>query len=100
MVIEFWGLGESNYGNNFPKTQQKLSFDFKGGGILHDPEEENIHTVLNQFYQAGIAVKSLLAIMPKPQNHCTKQVGLWFDKAIGGDELMKLCDTRFEKDGD
>ena len=93
------GVGESNFmGNNFPKTQQELSFDFKGIVVFYDPPKKNIHTVLNHFYQAGIAVKIITGDNAETTKYIAKQVEFkGFDKAISGDELMQLSDTDLKK---
>ena len=93
------GVGESNFmGNDFPKTQQELPFDFKGIVAFYDPPKKNIHTVLNHFYQAGIAVKIITGDNAETTKSIAKQVGFkGFDKAISGDELMQLSDTDLKK---
>jgi P-type Ca2+ transporter type 2C len=93
------GVGESNFmGNNFPKTQQELSFFFKGIVAFYDPPKKNIHAVLNHFYQAGIAVKIITGDNAETTKSIAKQVGFrGFENSITGDELMKLSDSDLKK---
>jgi P-type Ca2+ transporter type 2C len=93
------GVGESDFkGDNFPKTQQELSFVFKGIVAFYDPPKKNIHAVLNHFYKAGITVKIITGDNAETTKSIAKQVGFHgFDKAISGDELMKLSDSDLKK---
>ena len=93
------GVGESNFiGNDFPKTQQELSFVFKGMVAFYDPPKKNIHTVLNHFYKAGITVKIITGDNAETTKSIAKQVGfIGFDQSISGDELMKLSDLDLNK---
>ena len=81
------GVAESNFtGNNFPKTQQELSFVFKGIVAFYDPPKKNIHAVLNHFYKAGIIVKIITGDNAETTKSIAKQVGFrGFDLSISGD---------------
>jgi P-type Ca2+ transporter type 2C len=98
------GVAESNFtGNDFPKTQQELPFVFKGIVAFYDPPKKNIHTVLNHFYKAGIAVKIITGDNAETTKSIAKQVGFrGFEngtppESISGDELMKLSDADLKK---
>ena len=93
------GVGESNFvGNNFPKTQQELSFVFKGMVAFYDPPKKNIHAVLEHFYKAGITVKIITGDNAETTKSIAKQVGFTgFDQSISGDELMKLSDSALKE---
>lgn len=88
------GVGESDFsGNNFPETQQALQFKFKGIIAFYDPPKQNIQTVLENFYKAGIQVKIVTGDNAETTIAIAKQVGFkGFDKTISGDDLMKLND--------
>ncbi len=52
------GVAEADFaGDQYPKTQQEFQFNFKGIIAFYDPPKKNIAQVLQQFYNAGIAVK-------------------------------------------
>ena len=93
------GVAESNFtGNNFPKTQQELSFVFKGMVAFYDPPKKNIQAVLAHFQKAGITVKIITGDNAKTTKSIAKQVGFTgFDQSISGDELMQLSDSDLKK---
>jgi P-type Ca2+ transporter type 2C len=92
------GLGESNFaGNNYPATQQELSFTFKGILAFYDPPKDNIRRVLEHFYSAGIAVKIITGDNSATTAAIAKQIGFdGHENTITGDELMKLSDTELQ----
>ena len=93
------GVAQSDFvGTNFPKTQQELSFVFKGMVAFYDPPKKNIHTVLEHFYEAGITVKIITGDNAETTKSIAKQVGFsGFDQSISGDELMKLSDSALKE---
>lgn len=93
------GVGESYFkGNEFPKTQQELTFVFKGIVAFYDPPKPNITLVLNHFYKASIAVKIITGDNAETTSAIAKQMGFsGFDKSITGDELMKLSAEDLKK---
>lgn len=85
-------------GNDFPKTQQEFSFNFKGIVAFYDPPKKNIHAVLEHFYKAGIAVKIITGDNAETTSSIAQQIGFkGFDKSITGDDLMKLSDENLKK---
>ena len=88
------GVAVSDFaGNDFPATQQELKFKFQGLVAFYDPPKENIKNVLNEFYNAGIAVKIITGDNAETTAAIAKQIGFrGFEKSISGDELMKLQD--------
>jgi Ca2+-transporting ATPase len=93
------GVGEANFeGNDFPKTQQKFQFNFKGLVAFHDPPKKNIQTVFEDFYAAGISVKIITGDNAETTSAIAKQVGFkGYEKSISGEELMKLTDSELRK---
>jgi len=92
-------IGESYFdGNHFPKTQQELKLSFKGLVAFYDPPKENIQSVIQQFYDAGISVKIVTGDNPITTTSIAKQIGFkGYDKNLTGDELMKLSDIDLQK---
>ena len=88
-------VGEATFeGNNFPATQQEYKFVFKGLVGFYDPPKENIKTVLESFYNAGISVKIITGDNAATTTAIAKQVSFkGYEKSISGDELMKLSDA-------
>ena len=94
------GVGESDYtGNNYPETQQEFTFKFKGIVAFYDPPKENIKTVLEDFYKAGISVKIITGDNAATTTAIATQIGFrGFEHSLTGDELMQLSDADlFEK---
>ena len=88
-------VGEAIFeGNNFLETQQEYKFVFKGLVGFYDPPKENIKTVLESFYNAGIAVKIITGDNAATTTAIAKQIAFkGYEKSISGDELMKLSDA-------
>jgi P-type Ca2+ transporter type 2C len=93
------GIGVSDFtSENYPATQQELSFQFKGIVAFYDPPKKNIQKVLADFYTAGISVKIITGDNAETTTAIAKQIGFkGFEKNITGDELMKLKDNELEK---
>ncbi|MFA5298261.1 MAG: cation-translocating P-type ATPase [Lutibacter sp.] len=93
------GVGEATFeGTDFPKNQQEFKFKFIGLVAFHDPPKENIQTVLEAFYAAGISVKIITGDNAETTAAIAKQVGFrGYEKSVSGDALMKLSDTELQK---
>jgi P-type Ca2+ transporter type 2C len=89
------GVGEAEFnGNNFPETQQEFKFKFKGIIAFYDPPKENIQSVLESFYKAGINVKILTGDNAETTIAIAKQIGfVGYVNYMSGDELMLLSDA-------
>lgn len=84
-------------GNSYPEKQQEIPFVFKGLVAFYDPPKDNISLVLQSFYKAGIGVKIITGDNARTTNAIAQQIGFKaFDKAITGDELMKLSDSELQ----
>lgn len=80
-------------GNEFPETQQEISFVFKGLVAFNDPPKNNISGVIEDFYRAGIAVKIVTGDNVTTTAAIAQQIGFrGAEKSISGDELMLLDD--------
>jgi len=88
------GVGVSNFADNdYPATQQDLSFQFKGIVAFYDPPKKNIQNVLEDFYTAGISVKIITGDNAATTTAIAKQIRFrGYEKSITGDELMKLSE--------
>ncbi len=93
------GVGQSAFaGNNFPDNQQQLEFTFKGIIAFYDPPKKNIQSVLQGFYEAGMAVKIITGDNAATTAAIARQVGFaGYEKSISGDELMKLPEAELEQ---
>jgi P-type Ca2+ transporter type 2C len=86
------GVGVSEFtGNDYPKTQQEFTFTSKGLVAFYDPPKENIKTVFDTFYNAGIQVKIVTGDNATTTSTIAKQVGFRTpENSLNGDELMKM----------
>jgi P-type Ca2+ transporter type 2C len=93
------GIGQCNFtGDNYPKTQQELPFNFLGILAFYDPPKKNINKVFEDFYNAGISVKIISGDNAETTKAIAKQVAFrGFEQSITGEELMKLSDTELEE---
>lgn len=93
------GVGVSNFsGNNYPKTQQEFSFDFKGLVAFYDPPKENIKEVFETFYNAGIQVKIVTGDNALTTATIANQIGFRNSgKIVNGDELMAMDDATLKE---
>ena len=93
------GVGISELkGNEFPKTQQEFDFTFKGLVAFYDPPKENIKTVFDTFYNAGIQVKIVTGDNATTTSTIAKQIGFRNpENTMNGDELMKMDDAELKK---
>ncbi|HVV54895.1 MAG TPA: cation-translocating P-type ATPase [Mucilaginibacter sp.] len=86
------GVAEGDFkGYDFPQKQQDFRFRFKGIVAFYDPPKENIRTVLQDFYRAGIKVKIISGDNAATTVAIAKEIGFkGYDKCISGDELIEL----------
>lgn len=93
------GVGKSDFkGNQFPKRQQDLPFEFLGMVAFYDPPKENIHSVLQDFDRAGINVKLVTGDNSATATAIAKQVGFkGYEKCMSGSELMQLEDSDLQE---
>ena len=93
------GVAETDFiGADFPKHQQDFQFTFKGLVAFYDPPKKNIQSVLDGFYQAGIAVKIVTGDNAATTASIANQIGFrGCEKHISGDELMKLSDAELQE---
>ncbi|MCB0728981.1 MAG: cation-translocating P-type ATPase [Ignavibacteriae bacterium] len=93
------GVGESVFrGNNYPETQQELSFKFLGLIAFFDPPKKNIGKVFEDFNTAGIVVKIVTGDNAETTNAIARQIDFkGYDKSMSGDELMNLNESELEE---
>ncbi|MFV1450917.1 cation-translocating P-type ATPase [Maribacter sp. HS] len=85
-------------GENYPEEQQDFKFDFKGIIAFYDPPKENIKQVLQDFDNAGIAVKLVTGDNVNTAMAIAKQINFkGYEKCISGDELMLLSDAELQE---
>ena len=93
------GVGVASFpGNDYPKTQQKFPFRFKGLVAFYDPPKENIKVVFDTFYNAGIQVKIVTGDNATTTSTIARQVGFKNpENTLNGDELMKMDEATLKE---
>ena len=86
------GVGKTVFaGNTFPEFQQDFPVSLEGIVAFYDPPKKNIRKVLEDFYQAGIAVKIVTGDNAATTQAIAREIGFRnYEKAISGDELMNI----------
>ena len=86
------GVGVAKfYGTDYPKKQQEFTFQLKGLVAFYDPPKENIKTVFETFYNAGIEVKIITGDNAATTSTIAKQIGFKNpEKVLNGDDLMDM----------
>lgn len=88
------GVARSQFkGNDFPKKQQDIEFDFLGLTVFYDPPKPGIKKVFEELYDAGIKVKVITGDNADTTNAIAKQAGIINDAPpISGSEILHCSD--------
>lgn len=85
-------------GENFPKDQRDISFTFAGLVVFYDPPKDNMKSVLNSFYNAGIKVKIITGDHPNTAVAIAEQIDFSeSQKVLTGPELMEMTDIQLQQ---
>ena len=85
------GVGMVHNVRDYPTSQEEFTFEFKGLIAFYDPPKENIRSVLQSFYKAGIDVKIITGDNPVTTSVIAAQIELRNkEEAMTGDQLMSL----------
>lgn len=77
--------------NNFPKTQQELTFHFVGLIVFYDPPKANIQSIIEQFYTAEIDVKVITGDNSPTTTAIAEKAGIKnTDACMEGEQIMQL----------
>ena len=85
-------------GSNFPASQQEFNFQFKGIIAFYDPPKKNIQRVLEDFEQAGIAVKIITGDNAGTTTSIARQINFkGYQHHISGEKLLELREKELEE---
>ncbi len=92
------GVGKAvQNGNDYPESQEEFKFAFIGLVAFYDPPKDNIKSVLQNFYNAGISVKMITGDNDATACAIAKQIEFkGNDKSISGNELMLLSEEELK----
>lgn len=84
------GVGKCNFsGNDFPKKQQDLTFEFLGFTVFYDPPKKDIQQVFKKIYDAGIKVKVITGDNADTTQAIARQAGIINQKsAVNGSDVI------------
>jgi Ca2+-transporting ATPase len=89
------GVGTVENVGDYPTSQDEFTFAFKGLVAFYDPPKENIKSVLQSFYNAGVNVKIITGDNPVTTSVIAAQIELRNKEAVmTGDQLMDLPDEK------
>lgn len=93
------GVGVADFdGNDFPEKQQQIKFRFLGLVAFYDPPKENINSVFEAFFNAGIKMKIVTGDIKITTATIAKQVGFRGSEFVcNGDDLMSLNEKDLAK---
>ncbi|POY36088.1 haloacid dehalogenase [Solitalea longa] len=84
-------------GEDFPATQQELSFTFIGLVAFFDPPKDNIKQTFENFYHAGINVKIITGDNAETTGAIARLAGFkGIENSLNGNELMQLDDAELK----
>ena len=92
------GIAATNFKSDiFPKRQQDFKFNFLGLIAFYDPPKENINSVFQSFYEAGIKVKIITGDNETTTAAIANQINFkGADKTMSGAALVKLSDQELQ----
>lgn len=84
-------------GNSFPASQDDFDWQFVGLIALHDPPKENIKSIFEQFYAAGINVKLITGDFPETAITIATETGLKDGReVVSGEQIMNADKERLQ----
>ncbi len=82
----------------YPAKQDDFPWTFEGLLALYDPPKAGIAKVMNDFYQAGIAVKMVTGDYPETALNIAKESGIRVrGEAVSGETVMQMNQTQLRE---
>ncbi|MCW5922279.1 MAG: cation-translocating P-type ATPase [Saprospiraceae bacterium] len=79
----------------YPMEQDDFPWQFEGLVALYDPPKPNIQQVINQFYEAGIAVKMVTGDYPETALNIAQESGIRIEGTpVTGEAVMQMSDAQ------
>ncbi len=93
------GVAKSDFkGNDFPKKQQDIFFEFIGLVVFYDPPKKGIDEVFKKLYEAGIKIKVITGDNAQTTQSIALQAGIkGISGAINGEEISQLDEEELMK---
>lgn len=91
------GVGQVMNTDVLPEKQEAFSFRFLGFIAFFDPPKENVRSVLEKFYEAGVSVRIITGDNERTTAVVAREIGFrGGDHTIIGEELVKLSGDKFD----
>lgn len=93
------GVSKSNFeGDDYPKKQQDIKFEFLGLVVFYDPPKKGIDEVFRKFTEAGIKIKVITGDNAQTTKSIALQAGITgISNPINGDEISHLSEEELMK---
>ena len=93
------GVAKSNFrGDDFPKRQQDIHFEFLGMVVFYDPPKKGIDEVFKKFTAAGIKIKVITGDNAETTKSIALQAGITgVSNPVHGDEISHLSEEELMK---
>ncbi len=93
------GVAKSNFeGDDFPKKQQDIQFEFLGMVVFYDPPKKGIDEVFRKFKEAGIKIKVITGDNSQTTKSIALQAGITgISNPVNGDEISHLSEEELMK---
>ena len=93
------GVAKSNFeGDDFPKKQQDIQFEFLGMVVFYDPPKKGIDEVFRKFKEAGIKIKVITGDNAQTTKSIALQSGIrGVSDPVNGDEISHLSEEELMK---
>ncbi|MCZ2083964.1 MAG: cation-translocating P-type ATPase, partial [Flavobacteriales bacterium] len=93
------GVAKSNFeGDDFPKKQQDIQFEFLGMVVFYDPPKKGIEEVFRKFNEAGIKIKVITGDNSQTTKSIALQAGITgISNPVNGDEISHLSEEELMK---
>lgn len=93
------GVAKSNFeGDDFPKKQQEILFEFLGLVVFYDPPKKGIAEVFRKFTEAGIKIKVITGDNAQTTKSIAEQAGITgVSNPVNGDEISPISEEELMK---
>ena len=93
------GVAKSNFeGDDFPKKQQDIPFEFLGLVVFYDPPKKGISEVFRKFTEAGIKIKVITGDNAQTTKSIAEQAGITgVSNPVNGDEISPISEEELMK---
>ncbi|MDP2453131.1 MULTISPECIES: cation-translocating P-type ATPase [unclassified Kaistella] len=93
------GVAKSNFqGDDFPKKQQDIQFEFLGMVVFYDPPKKGIDEVFRKFKEAGIKIKVITGDNAQTTKSIALQAGITgISDPVSGDVISHLSEEELMK---